>query len=369
MPASLTTESILRHLANALPTHAKDDTSSDLSSSYEAIAIFCHACMIASGFRLLGFREGQTLDECSLLAPRLSPEWNSTFNSFTFYYAYEESSMRFVIKVDRLGSKAEIRGIGLEDERINRFEVTARDYISQSSLPLRIKVSSDGDEDRSDLEEKLKDVFISSSRIQDKPTLNLASIFYLAIIKKLLPSSSKDHEESQSSTPANASDEYKQSQVPQNPQNPLRNPIIEPRAPMIPQPYPIDTFPTSHPDHPFPEGDFPPPGFDDEYDLNRIPPRYPLYPNGPPFNIGYDDLNPQGLGPRDPLRGTLTGGGFGDGMNGMHPTFDVPLFGGLGRNTRRPEVPEGARYDPIGPGDIPSGNGRPFNPFKDGDII
>ncbi|RKF62296.1 putative pi31 proteasome regulator [Erysiphe neolycopersici] len=357
MPASLTTASILRHLANALPTHTKDDTSSDLSSSYEVIAIFCHACMIASGFRLLGFREGQTLDECSRLAPRLPPEWNSTFNSYTFIYAHEESSMRFVIKVDRLGSKAEIRGIGLEDDRINRFEVTARDYITQSSLPLRIKICPDGEEDRSDLEEKLK---------------NLASIFDLAIIKKLVPSLNKDHEKSQSSTPANVNDGYNQSQITQIP---LRTPITEPRVPTIPHPYPIDTCPPSHPNHPFPQGDFPPPGFDDEYDLNRIPPRYPSCPNVPPFNIGYDDLNPQGLGPRDPLRGTFTGGGFGGGMNGMHPTFDGPLFGGTngrGLNNRRPEVPEGARYDPVGPGDMPPGNGRPFNPFdkvKDWDII
>lgn len=109
-------------------------------------------------------------DECSRLAPRLPPEWNSTFNSYTFIYSHKESSTRFVIKIDRLGSKAEIRGIGLEDEQINRFEVAARDYVSQSSLPLRIKMSPNGDEDRSDLEEKLKDVFISSSQIQDKPT-------------------------------------------------------------------------------------------------------------------------------------------------------------------------------------------------------
>lgn len=144
---------------------------------------------------------------------------------------------------------------------------------------------------------------------------------------------------------------------------------------MLPQPNPIDTCPPSHPYHPFPQGDFPPPGFDDEYDLNRFPTRSPLYPNGPNFNIGYDDLNPQGLGPRDPLRGTLTGGGFGGGMNGMHPTFDGPLFGGTdgrGRNIRKPGVPEGARYDPIGPGDMPPGNRRPFNPFdgvKDSDFI
>jgi hypothetical protein len=48
-------------MADALPTHAKDDTNSDLSSSYEAIALFCHACMVAVGFRLVGFSEGQKI--------------------------------------------------------------------------------------------------------------------------------------------------------------------------------------------------------------------------------------------------------------------------------------------------------------------
>jgi hypothetical protein len=57
----LSVNSILKHMADALPTHAKNDTNSDLSSSYEAIALFCHACMTAVGFRLVGFGEGQKI--------------------------------------------------------------------------------------------------------------------------------------------------------------------------------------------------------------------------------------------------------------------------------------------------------------------
>jgi hypothetical protein len=74
--------------------------------------------------------------------------------------------MQYVVKVDRLGGKAEIRGIGLGDDRISRFEITVKDYVSSAALPLRISLTADGEEDRSDLEAKLKDVFISSSRIQ-----------------------------------------------------------------------------------------------------------------------------------------------------------------------------------------------------------
>jgi hypothetical protein len=74
--------------------------------------------------------------------------------------------MQFVVKVDRLGGKAEIRGIGLGDEKITRFEVTAKDYISGSALPFRIPMTESGEEDRSNLTAKLKELFISETRIK-----------------------------------------------------------------------------------------------------------------------------------------------------------------------------------------------------------
>lgn len=154
-------------MADALPIHAKEDTNSDLSSSYEAIALFTHACMTAVGFRLLGFGEGQKIsEELAGLSPRLSTKWNSSFGSHSFLYAHTQSSMEYVVKVDRLGGKAEIRGIGLGDERISRFEIVAKDYVSSAALPLRITMTADGEEDRSDLEAKLKEIFVSPSRIQ-----------------------------------------------------------------------------------------------------------------------------------------------------------------------------------------------------------
>jgi len=171
-------------MAEALPTHAKEDTSSDFSSSYEAIALFSHACMTAVGFRILGFGEGQKIEsELSQITPRLSPKWNASFGSHSFLYAHSQSSMEYVVKVDRLGGKAEIRGIGLGDERISRFEIVAKDYVSSAALPLRITISADGEEDRSDLEAKLKEVFVSPSRIQGKYLSN--SIYNKLLIPKI----------------------------------------------------------------------------------------------------------------------------------------------------------------------------------------
>lgn len=49
---------ILQAMADALPTHVPNDTTSDVSSSHELIALLTHACMVVNGFRLLGFDEG-----------------------------------------------------------------------------------------------------------------------------------------------------------------------------------------------------------------------------------------------------------------------------------------------------------------------
>ncbi|CZR64509.1 uncharacterized protein PAC_14407 [Phialocephala subalpina] len=363
----LSTESILQHMADALPTHPDGETGSDLSSSYEAIALFAHACMTAVGFRLVGFGEGNKMEaECTRLAPRLAAQWNSSFGSHSFLYAHSQSLMQYVVKVDRLGGKAEIRGIGLGDERISRFEITAKDYVSSAALPLRITLTSSGQEDRSDLPAKLKEIFISPSRIQD-----LASEFKVTIIQKLMPGLHKEGYEEAANTQEDIADERAEGHARRNPrQDPLRDLGLPEPA----RPYPFQDPLAANPRRPVPQGDFPPPGFDDELDMNRpLRGMAPPFPGaGSPFNIGHDDLNPPGLGPNDPLRGSFVGGGgYGGlprpgGMGGMHPTFDDPLFGGQGgQRGQDPRAPPGARYDPLGPGDGPQrgGGGRPPNPF------
>lgn len=74
--------------------------------------------------------------------------------------------MQFVLHIDRMGAKIDIRGLATGDERIARFDITARDYISTSALPLRITLTPDGAEDRSDLPQKLTTLFISEERIK-----------------------------------------------------------------------------------------------------------------------------------------------------------------------------------------------------------
>jgi hypothetical protein len=317
--------------------------------------------------------------ELQQLAPRLSSKWNSSFGSHSFLYAHPQSSMEYVIKVDRLGSKAEIRGIGLGDERISRFEITAKDSVSSAALPLRITMTEAGEEDRSNLVEKLKDVFISPSRIQD-----FANEFKLIIIQKLIPGLHKEGYEEASNAASSAAAAARDARAEWHARrNQPRNPLNDPGLPQPARPYPFQDPLAADPRRPLPGGDFPPPGFDDEYDLNRpLPGMAPPFPGvGSPFNIGHDDLNPPGLGPHDPLRGSFVGGGGlprAGGGGGMHPTFDDPLFGGRGGQGQGGfgvggNAPPGARYDPPGPGAPPrGGGGRPPNPFGgfgDGDFI
>ncbi|KAI1079149.1 PI31 proteasome regulator N-terminal-domain-containing protein [Whalleya microplaca] len=373
----LSPSAVLQGMADALSTHATGDTTSDLSSSHEALALFTHACMTSLGFRLLGFDE-EKLDEarCRELAPRLPPNWNASFNTYAFVYAHQQSALRFVTRIDRMGGKAEIRALAINDERIARVEAVIKDFVSNAALPIRINIRDDGSEDRSDLQQKLQEAFISASRVAD-----LANLIKINIIQKLLPSLQKEgYEES----PNDPDDRAARDDADAAGRRPPRQPVLPDPLPRPAQPYPFDDPLNPVPRNPVPAGDFPPPGFEDPLDLNRPLRGGPLAPGRSPFgNIGADDLNPPGLGPHDPLRpGIGIGGGLPrpGGNRGMHPTFDDDtLFGGNGGAEFDPQVPPGARYDPLGPGGVPRlGGRRPgggsggfggFGGFGGGDII
>lgn len=52
-------EALLQAMADALPNPG--DGTSAMSSSYETLALFAHACMTSLCFRLLGFNEDQKM--------------------------------------------------------------------------------------------------------------------------------------------------------------------------------------------------------------------------------------------------------------------------------------------------------------------
>ena len=270
--------------------------------------------------------------------------------------------MKYVLKVDRMGGKAEIRALGVGDNKIHRFEVTVRDFISSNALPVRIPFSrASGDnqaaEDRSvwgGLHGKLRNVFISEARMKD-----LADLVKLKIVAHIMPGLKKEGYEEGGPTEDDMQALEDIRQPMPRPRDPVRMP-----EPARPNPYP-SADPLVHPrgSVPVPSDEFPPPGWDDPLDMHR--PRLQGR-NQPglrsPLSIGHDDLNPPGLGAHDPLRGSFVpGGGLPrPGHGGMHPTFEDPLFSGPGRASSgdsNPQAPDGARWDPVGPG-FPISGGR-----------
>ncbi|EXJ94160.1 hypothetical protein A1O1_02553 [Capronia coronata CBS 617.96] len=364
--SALSSESVLGYMVKSIPTPPSDDQQQTLiKNPFAAIALFSHACMLAVGFRLIGLGEDDRLETQSD-AQNVQPlplRWDASSSSYAFRYAHSQSSMEYLVKVNRLGTKALVFGVGLGDDKTASFEIKAEDYVSEGSIKEATA--------NSDKTSALRNVFISNGRIAD-----LASLFKSNIIQKLAPGIEKAGYEETSSRTLEQPRRHEETRPLEH--DPLRDDHL-PSA----RPYPFDDPLAAQPRRPQPPGDFPPPGFDDEYDINRPAGRFPG--GHQPFgNLGERDLYPPGLGPQDPLR-IGPGGGF-RGGGGMHPTFDDPIFGGRGgQDLYDPTVPPGARYDPIGPGDGPPnlrggprfpggrgggmGGGNPFGGFGGGDFI
>lgn len=241
--------------------------------------------------------------------------------------------MEYLLKISRLGNNAVVFALALGHDKTTSFDVPVKDYVSESALPLSETTNITG---------ALRDVFISTSRLND-----LIGLFKVNVIQKLAPGIYKEGYEEETGEDL---------RVRQQERPPERDPLRDDRLPEPARPYPFDDPLAAAPRRPVPPGDFPPPGFEDEYEINRGPRVYP--PQGRnPLSIGDRDLYPPGLGPHDPIR--PLGPGLGGPGGGMHPTFDEPLFGGPRGGGYDPQAPPGARYDPVGPGaGPPFGRGR-----------
>ena len=257
------------------------------------------------------------------------------------------------------------------------LDLKPKDYVPESSFPFTIPSPTGANEAAL----SIRNAFISAGRMTDA-----ASLLKINILQKVAPGLQKEGYE-ESAHAASHSREEGEARRPdpagrEGEGAPAHDPLRDDRLPPLAQPRPYGGDPlAAEPRRPFPAGDFPPPGFEDEYEVNR--PRGGIGGERRPLNIGERDLYPPGLGPHDPLRG----GGFGPGGGGMHPTFDDPMFGGRGGGVgggydgqyvpyipqTKSEtsfadkyfcrVPPGARYDPIGPGDgPPQGRGGPRFP-------
>ncbi|KAF2083348.1 hypothetical protein K490DRAFT_60562 [Saccharata proteae CBS 121410] len=365
-------------LAVFIGTSLPKDGNPQIKSPYDAIALAVHAGMIAVGFRLIGLGEDHKIEAHSEAhSPEALPiEWNAS-TSYAFRYAHSQSAMEYLIKVNRLGNKVVVLAVGLGDDKTATFEVVATDYVSESSCPSSPHATDDP-------QTTIEKIFISPGRLND-----LGSLLKIKIIQKLAPGINKEGYE-ESAAPAAADNPNNANNNNNNnnrgePARPAYDPLRDDRQPRPALPHPFHDPLAGEPRRPrVPAGDLPPPGFEDEFELNRPPRGMP--DRNPLGHYGDSDLYPAGLGPRDPMAwGGIPRPGMGrpGGGGGMHPTFDDPLFGGRGGvGGYDPQAPPGARYDPVHPGDQPRDNrggfpggaggaggsfggagGRPPNPF------
>lgn len=207
--------------------------------------------------------------------------------------------------------------LAVGDDKVRTFDVRPKDFLVESSFPFTLSSSEGANEAAS----SIRKGFISPGRIADA-----ASLLKINILQKVAPGLQKEgYEES-----AHAASTHRDQAGAGRPDTggaegegaPAYDPLRDDRSTPLAEPRPFDDPFAAEPRRPYPAGDFPPPGFEDEYEINR--PRGGIGGERRPLNIGERDLYPPGLGPHDPLRG----GGFGPGGGGMHPTFDDPMFGG-----------------------------------------
>ncbi|KAL8931902.1 MAG: hypothetical protein Q9211_006661 [Gyalolechia sp. 1 TL-2023] len=373
-----------KNLCEAMLSSLPKDASPHLRDPYDAVALLSHACMLAVGFRLEGLGEDHHIGNLFHPVPPITsniilrkparPHKSPTSSSLL------EQHQLLQLRTSRLGTKAIINALGIGDDKVYTIEVAIKDYLSPSSFPWTAtnpSSSSNTDEESlvtKDNEHKLTACFISAGRMTD-----LAAMLKLQIIQRLAPGLRKEGYEESAHAASTTTSEDRQREPP--PERGGRDPRPEGYDPL--REYPPAAHPrpyhgplAAEPRRPYPAGDFPPPGFEDEFEMNRPPGRGPFGGDRRPLNIGERDLYPPGLGPHDPLQGGPGFGGLGGGGGGgMHPTFDDPLFAGnsgVGGGAGR--APPGARYDPVGPGDGPphlrggprfpgGGGGGPPNPF------
>ncbi|KMW67435.1 hypothetical protein BDDG_12117 [Blastomyces dermatitidis ATCC 18188] len=245
-------------LDRAAASFGNDDVEVLLKNPWEAIALIGHACMIAVDFRLIGLEEDHRIESQEPSSPLLPKEWNAS-STYAFKYAHPQSSMQFLLKITRLGGNAVIYALALGHDKTTSFDVPVKDFISESAVPLSKSTE--------ELTRSLEQVFISSSRLSD-----LIALFKINVIQKLAPGLQKEGYEDGSSS-SREQRERELEQPVRQPRQPVRDPLRDDRHPEPARPYPFGDPLAAPPRRPpVPAGDFPPPGFEDEYEIN-VPPR------------------------------------------------------------------------------------------------
>lgn len=277
--------------------------------------------MSAIGFRLVGTDDSSSSQ--TFVDNELPTSWNKDGpGNYCLRYKHDQSSLEFLVKVLKLGSRTLINAIATETDKTSTLDISTADFLSRSFYPYDVKP-----EDTS----TLVNGFISSNRVAD-----FVAQYKLKIIQNLIPGMNKEGYVEETTAAAESASSSQQARQPPGP-----------ARPSVPQP----------------------PGGPEMFpQRSHIPPRNPL-------EIGRRDLDPLATqiqpNPFQPPR-LFPDSSDGDGMF-VGPGH--PMFGGIGRAPNSgmgpagmgpwggdgflPPMgaPPGARFDPVGPFGMPGGPG------------
>ncbi|KAJ3162095.1 hypothetical protein HDU86_005793 [Geranomyces michiganensis] len=330
-------------ITQILPSPPDNDDRAVVKSAADLTMALFVAAMMRFGFRFLGIGEHRTdrtdPAEPTAVNDALTPlpaDWNASGDMFSVRFKHSQSSLTFLLKGVKVGSKLVVHGVATEDDNLHTIELSLPTFVSPSfTFPCG----------RSGLDA----AFASEDQLHA-----VLTEFRTKIVQKLIPGLNKPGFEAWKNQPSAGGSTSSSSQ-----QQPDR------RGP-----------PYFHP--------IPSPETNPHYPGQPHNPHGEMYP-GPhrnPFNIGDTDLDPLAASPG--LVGYPRPGGLGGG-GGMFVGPDHPMFGGGGGGSGLPRpgvppeglpfgaAPPGARYDPIGPfaprggGPMrPPGRGGSFAPGRGG---
>jgi len=112
-----------------------------------------------------------------------------------FRYAHPQSSLEFIIKISRMGGKTVIMGVAVGDDKTASFDIKTEDFTSAAFFPWT-----------SDKGQDIVGGFIAENRFKD-----LAGLFKINILQKLIPGLSKSgysEEQTTSATSPSSSEPY-----------------------------------------------------------------------------------------------------------------------------------------------------------------
>ena len=306
----------------------------------DVVVLTLHAAMLANGFRLtecnnqslgrgLYFMIANVEERpVGLGRGALPTTWNDEGpDRYALRYNHRDAEGTNLIRLSQIEDLLSVQCRSAAGGALINVEVNPDEYIAPSTFPLQAT-----------------DV---SSVFQQQGLGRLLKVLHEGLIRKIMP------EKPASNVNLQEGGRYVSNERLELPLT--QPPSLRESEPLLPR--------AQHP--PFPPGEFPPPGFEDEHQMYDRPRAYMDEQGRSIFSIGHDDLNPPGLGNPSlmgpffggPGGGGGGGGGGGDrgmcgdrGNGGMYPSSDHPMFGRRrDPNSDGRRGPPGSRWDPTGP--------------------